>query len=277
MILSSVVVICIIATGIFGFAFDGVSNIKTSSIVLEVSKTIKLDKDIQAQDVVSLEIEKLDGGRQNNALKEQNIEITTETATISDTILDTLMKNLDSKTLSNRSANVANYIAEAKNLIVLSNKLATFKETDNYNLIDLSSYENAVSSRLARIPTLKPIPGNFPGWGGRIHPVFHYRQFHAASDQGAPKGTKIKAAASGYVITSSYDGRSGNYIIINHGNGFVTKYLHCSVRLVNVGDKVKKGDVIARVGSTGTATGPHLHFEVSYNGKPFNSQLILMQ
>ena len=274
---SAMIVISVIATGILGFTFGGISNTKTNANVVEASKSVKLDKDIQAQDVVSLEIEKLDGEKQNNALKEQNAKITTETATISDTILGALMKNLDSKTLSNRSADVTSYIAEAKNLIALNDKLTAFRKTDAYNLIDLSSYSNAVASRLVHIPTLKPVPGDFPGWGWRIHPIFHYLQFHAASDQGAPMGTPIKAAASGYVVRSSYDSASGNCIVINHGNGFVTTYMHCSVLLVHEGQQVNKGDIIGKVGMTGTATCPHLHFAVSYNGTPFNPQLILMQ
>lgn len=277
MLLSVMIFICIIATGILGFTFGGMSNGETNSNIVEASKTIKLDKDILAQDVVCLEIEKLDSEKQNDALKEQNIKNEEATATISDTILGALMSNLETKKVTNRSANVTSYVTEAKNLIVLNNKLSTFKKTDDYNLIDLSSYETAVTSRLAHIPTLKPIPGNFPDYGWRIHPIFHNKQFHAASDQGAPKGTPIKAAGDGYVVASSYNGSSGNYIVINHGNGFVTTYMHNSVNLVKAGKQVKKGEIIGKVGSTGTATGPHLHFAVSYNGTPFNPQTILIQ
>ena len=276
-LLSSMIVICIIATGILGFTFGGISNGKTNSIALEASKAIKLDKDVQAQDLASLEVEKLDEKRQNDVLKVQNTEITAKTATISDTILDTLMKNLESKSLTNRSANVSSYISEARNLIELSNKLNAFKRTADYNLIDLSTYANALSARLVRIPTLKPIPGDFSGYGWRIHPIFHYQQFHAAADQGAPTGTPIKAAGSGYIVRASYDSASGNCIVVNHGNGFVTTYMHCSAMLVHEGQQVNKGEIIGKVGMTGTATEPHLHFAISYNGTPFNPQLILMQ
>ena len=69
----------------------------------------------------------------------------------------------------------------------------------------------------------------------------------------------------------------GYHVIINHGNGFVTTYMHNSKNLVVAGQRVKKGDKIGLVGSTGTATGPHLHFAVAYNGTPFNPQKILMQ
>jgi murein DD-endopeptidase MepM/ murein hydrolase activator NlpD len=276
-LLSSVILICIIAAGVLGFTFGGISNGENNLNIQEASKTIRLDKDILAQDVTSLEIEKLDGQKQNNALQEQNAKITEETATISKTILGALMKNLESKSVTNRSLNVTSYIAEARNLIVLSNKLSAFKKTDDYDLIDLSSYSNAVASRLARIPTLKPIPGPYEGFGWRIHPVFHYRQFHPAADVGAATGTSVKASGAGYVVRASYDSQSGNCVIINHGNGFVTIYMHNSVMLVRAGQQVRKGDIIAKVGSTGTATGPHLHFQISYNGAPFDPRQILMQ
>lgn len=277
MLLSSMVIICIVATGILGFTFGGISNGGTNTNVLEASKTIKLDKDVMEQDLVCLEIEKLDGQKQNDVLKKQNSKITEESATISETILGALLNNLESKAVTNRSANVTSYIAEAKNLVVLNSKLSAFKKTDNYDLIDLSSYENALASRLDHIPTLKPIPGDFSGFGWRIHPIYHNKQFHAAADQGAAKGTPVKAAGAGYVVRASYDGSSGNCVVINHGNGFVTTYMHNSVMLVHAGQQVKKGDIIAKVGSTGTATGPHLHFAVSYNGTPFNPQKILIQ
>ena len=271
------VIICIIATGLLGFTFGGISNGDTTTNALEASKTIRLDKDVMEQDLACLEIEKLDSERLNSTLKEKNTKIEEASATITETILGALMSNLESKSVANRSASVTNYVTEAKNMLVLSSKLASFKKTDKYDLIDLSTYESALDSHLAHIPTLKPIPGDFPGYGWRIHPVYRYKQFHAAADQGAAKGTPIRAAGAGYVVQSSYNGSSGNFIVINHGNGFVTTYMHCSVLLARAGQQVKKGDIIAKVGSTGTATCSHLHFAVSYNGSPFNPQKILIQ
>ena len=79
-------------------------------------------------------------------------------------------------------------------------------------------------------------------------------------------GLNIVAALSGTVETVSYDRSSGNYVVLNHGNGVRTKYLHCSSTLVQVGQKVTQGQTIAKVGDTGVATGPHLHFSITiYN------------
>lgn len=276
-LLSSMVIICIVATGLLGFTFGTISNEDANVNALEASKTIQAEKDVMEQDLACLEIEKLDSEKQNEALEQENAKITEESAAITETILGALLSNLETQTVTNRSVSVTSYIAEARNLIVLNNKLNAFKQTDDYDLIDLSDYENAIDSRLDRIPTLKPIPGSYTGYGWRIHPVFHYSQFHGAADVGAATGTPIKAAGAGYVVQSGYNQYSGNFIVINHGNGFVTTYMHCSVLLVRAGQKVSKGTVIGKVGSTGTATCAHLHFAISYNGASFDPRKILMQ
>jgi murein DD-endopeptidase MepM/ murein hydrolase activator NlpD len=110
--------------------------------------------------------------------------------------------------------------------------------------------------------------GNF-GWpvSGRITQKFWTR--HPGIDIGAPKGTPVYAADSGYVVTAGWDQERVSYgfmILINHGNGFITRYAHLSAFNVEVGDSVKKGQIIGRVGSTGNSTGPHLHFEIIKNG-----------
>ncbi|MEA2021766.1 MAG: LysM peptidoglycan-binding domain-containing M23 family metallopeptidase, partial [Candidatus Caldatribacteriota bacterium] len=96
------------------------------------------------------------------------------------------------------------------------------------------------------------------------------KEFHTGIDIGSPTGTKIVAAESGKVSYAGYMRGYGNVIIISHNGGYSTVYGHCSVRLVKKGQYVKKGSIIGKVGSTGNATGPHLHFEIRLNGKPRN-------
>lgn len=114
-----------------------------------------------------------------------------------------------------------------------------------------------------------PTPGYYTitcPFGPRIHPILKVKKSHTGMDIGAPSGASVVAAADGTVIVSGYSGAYGNYIVIDHGGGTTTLYGHHSSNLVSKGAKVKKGQKIAKVGSTGWSTGPHLHFEVSVNG-----------
>lgn len=104
------------------------------------------------------------------------------------------------------------------------------------------------------------------GFGPRSQPVPGASTNHKGIDIGASHGSSIVAAAAGRVTTSTYSSSAGNYIVISHGNGLSTVYMHCSALYVSVGDTVSAGQAIAAVGSTGFSTGPHLHFGVIKNG-----------
>lgn len=108
-------------------------------------------------------------------------------------------------------------------------------------------------------------------YGTRVHPVTGKVKTHSGIDVGAGHGTNIYAAADGVVLVAGWNsGGYGNYVVINHGSGLTTLYAHCSSLNVSAGQSVKKGQVIAKVGSTGLSTGPHLHFEVLVNGSHTN-------
>ena len=98
---------------------------------------------------------------------------------------------------------------------------------------------------------------------------------HTGLDIACSKGTNIKSIAEGTVIFAERNGAYGNLVKIDHGNGVETWYAHCTKILTKVGDKVKAGDIIATVGSTGNATGPHLHLEVRIDGTAVNPQKYL--
>ena len=112
---------------------------------------------------------------------------------------------------------------------------------------------------------------------GSLSSSFGYRSFdnsfHKGIDLAAGSGTPIYAAADGTVMISGYSASAGNWIVINHGNGLVTKYMHCSVLYVHAGETVQKGQNIAGVGTTGYSTGNHLHFQVEVNGTAVNPYL----
>jgi murein DD-endopeptidase MepM/ murein hydrolase activator NlpD len=127
-------------------------------------------------------------------------------------------------------------------------------------------------ARLSRAWTgsfIKPADGPITsGFGSRYHPILHRTRMHTGIDIGAGYGAQIHAAGAGEVIFAGYRGGYGNCVIIDHGGGVSTLYGHCSSLNVSEGQQVSQGQSIARVGSTGLATGPHLHFEVRHNGTP---------
>lgn len=116
----------------------------------------------------------------------------------------------------------------------------------------------------------KPISGTVSSRFGSMSRV--RSGAHTGLDISAPYGTKIKAAASGTVVFAGYKGAYGNMVAIDHGNGVMTYYGHCSSLKVSIGQKVSQGTVIAAVGSTGNSTGNHLHLEIRVNGIAYNPQ-----
>lgn len=116
-------------------------------------------------------------------------------------------------------------------------------------------------------PVRGRLSSNF-GW--RYHPVLGRKKYHNGQDIAVPRRTPVHAADAGVVLVSGWQGGYGNFIAIDHGGGISTCYGHNSVLLVQVGERVTKGQQIALSGSTGLSTGPHLHFEVRKNGVPVN-------
>ena len=133
-----------------------------------------------------------------------------------------------------------------------------------------------VTSRRADVATgnrlVNPVRGArlTDRYGWRVHPIYRRKQFHAGIDLAASRGTAISAAAGGTVVYAGWMSGYGRLVVIRHPNGFSTRYGHCSSVRVRKGQNVRAGQVVAAVGSTGTATGNHLHFEVRRNGHPVN-------
>lgn len=156
----------------------------------------------------------------------------------------------------------------AKRLDFLSRQVE--ERGDRLGLLDSILTQQSVDKQL--LPSVLPIPGGIysSNFGWRIDPFNGRSSFHDGIDFEAAPGTKIIAAAAGVVVAAEYHPQYGNMIEIDHGNGLVTRYAHCSRLLAKVGDVVMKGAAIGEVGSSGRATGPHLHFEVRLHGTAQN-------
>ncbi|MFP5326142.1 MAG: M23 family metallopeptidase, partial [Acidimicrobiia bacterium] len=115
-----------------------------------------------------------------------------------------------------------------------------------------------------------PLPGArvTSPFGTRVHPIFLTARLHTGVDYGASAGTPIRSAGNGVVVFAGSRGGYGNATIIDHGGSLATLYAHQSAIVVKAGQRVTRGQVIGRVGSTGFSTGPHLHFEVRLAGAP---------
>lgn len=114
-------------------------------------------------------------------------------------------------------------------------------------------------------------------FGVRTHPISNELRFHAGIDIAADMNTPIYAAFDGVVSVAEYDEWNGNYLKITHDGGIMTVYCHCNTLKVKKGDTVKAGQVIATIGSTGSSTGPHLHFELRIDNVSYDPQIALTE
>jgi murein DD-endopeptidase MepM/ murein hydrolase activator NlpD len=172
-----------------------------------------------------------------------------------------LVESMDQENLATSIANTLNNLSART-----AYQAKSYKEIDGFiknkeQLLGCTPAIQPVSNKdLSRIAS---------GFGYRIDPVYKTTKFHAGLDFAAPQGTPIYATANGTVITAGNTGNGyGNHVVINHGYGYETLYGHMFRVKAHVGEKVKRGEVIGYVGSTGKSTGPHCHYEVHRNGDP---------
>ena len=150
------------------------------------------------------------------------------------------------------------------------------QNTDHFGLLDLLLTQRAAPA--ARLPTTIPLDSfqrlsSTYGW--RRHPFLGVPRVHEGLDFAALAGTPILAASGGIVRTATWQNGYGNLVEIDHGEGLLTRYAHARVLLVKVGELVRRGQMIARVGATGLSTGPHLHFEVRQHERALDPRVFL--
>ncbi len=172
-----------------------------------------------------------------------------------------LVQSMDQDNLATSIANTLNNISARINY-----------QTKSYN--EINGFIKNKEQLLACTPAIQPVSNKdlkriASGFGYRIDPVYKTTKFHAGLDFAAPQGTPIYATANGTVEVAGNTGNGyGNHVVINNGYGYSTLFGHMFKVKVRPGQKVKRGEVIGYVGSTGKSTGPHCHYEVHRNGEP---------
>lgn len=147
----------------------------------------------------------------------------------------------------------------------------------------LSEKSNALSSALPNAYPFAAIASHqdqkkpSSNYGLRIDPFTHTYKHHSGLDYSLPAGTPVLAAGDGKIKNVGYDQYSGQFIVIEHANGYTSKYAHLRAAFAVTGSTVKQGQQIGEVGSTGRSTSPHLHFEIGFNNAPINPLLVLNQ
>jgi murein DD-endopeptidase MepM/ murein hydrolase activator NlpD len=143
---------------------------------------------------------------------------------------------------------------------------------------EIKAYLHAQRDIYKATPKGLPVEGYISSnYGYRMHPITGRREFHSGVDISTGLGSPVRATADGIVIFSGWSAGNGNLVVIEHGRGFSTVYAHNRKTIVRIGQTVRRGDVISYAGSTGTSTGPHVHYEVWKYGKHINPDNFLKE
>jgi murein DD-endopeptidase MepM/ murein hydrolase activator NlpD len=136
---------------------------------------------------------------------------------------------------------------------------------------DIKDYLSKQRGVYVATPRGWPVDGHMTSpFGERVHPITGKAEYHTGVDIAAEPGSPVRATADGIVSFAGWSGANGNLVVLEHGLGFSTFYAHNRLVAVKVGQKVRRGDVISYLGSTGNSTGPHVHYEVWHDGKAVN-------
>jgi murein DD-endopeptidase MepM/ murein hydrolase activator NlpD len=222
-------------------------------------------------------IDQLNADKAVLAAREQQMEVTEQAIEATEAEAEEQVAQLQELFTEAREAKAAvkSLISQRANALRIAEEEQAAEEQ---RLADLEAAREALQAQIAQSAStgtatgklIWPMPGYSAGGGvgWRVHPVYGYKSCHTGVDISAPSGTQIIAARGGTVIWTKSGGPYGNNTLIDHGNGLATFYAHQTSFAVSGGERVRKGEVIGYVGSTGYSTGPHLHFEVHINGVP---------
>jgi murein DD-endopeptidase MepM/ murein hydrolase activator NlpD len=250
-----------------------IENARLENINMENNEKLQVivkETDRLSEELKQLAEQKMEIGVKLNSVEKTTDEQVGEPIELSSVRMNSSMLTnaLQPQILANNDTFNTQFSAVEQDLLNLSLQLSSEKvvyERIDDKLEEMIPYWEAYPSIL---PVDSYVTSPF-GWrrnpfGGRSS------EFHRGVDLAASTGTPVKATGKGKVISATYDTTYGRIIVIDHGYGFVTRYAHNSQLLVKAGDEVERGDIIAKSGSTGRSTGPHVHYEVLVDGEPQN-------
>jgi murein DD-endopeptidase MepM/ murein hydrolase activator NlpD len=228
------------------------------SIALE-SRLASLEENMQFTELQSLRMS-------NEWLKNRVVVLQEERAVL----LDTAVADLNKKGMIIESI-LSSVGVDIKVQVSNENSGGPFTssvvETKDELILRTDQYLDTIQN----VPLGAPVPGVLTSrFGRRLDPINGKSAYHQGVDIRGRAGSDVKATANGIVKKANYDRGNGRYVLIDHGNGFITKYAHLKKSLVQKGDTVERGQVIGLVGSTGRSTGPHVHYEIHYDEKILN-------
>ena len=255
--------------------------------VMETSRALYDQNYEYVQTVIARKQEALAEYAEKIGLTEEDLEENLDRINSAGDNIDKVKKELEAEQERKRQEELRRQAEEAKRRAEEERKRAEEEKKKQQQASQQSQQER--NAKYANVPhtgvssasdlTLKdeknpnkmiwPLPGDSrtgSGFGPRRAPIKGASTFHNGVDIGAKFGSQIVASLAGTVRYAGYNSTAGNYVEIDHGNGYVTRYLHASKLLVKKGDKVLQGQVIALIGSTGVSTAPHLHFSVVIDG-----------
>ena len=161
---------------------------------------------------------------------------------------------------------------EIENLLSSVDDMITKVKFEKNQAKEIANQLNLNQKLYESIPAIKPTVGNYSinGFGMRRHPILGIRKFHSGLDINCNWGTPVRSSGDGRVVAVERQSGFGLVVEIDHGFGYLTIYAHLSKSLVKRGDRVTRGQLIAKSGNSGLSSGPHLHYEVHHNGKALN-------
>jgi murein DD-endopeptidase MepM/ murein hydrolase activator NlpD len=230
-------------------------------------RSVALQQKVARVDVEKAQVDELQRLRKSNALLKNRMAVLQEEKA---RILDSAVADLSTKTKAIESLlnSVGVDIQVQESTRNSGGPFTQYgQEPKDELILQTARYLNTIHN----VPLGAPVPGVLTSkFGKRIDPINGKPAYHRGVDIRGRMGTDVKATAAGTVVIQNYNKSSGRYLVLDHGNGFRTRYAHLKKSLVQKGDIVQRGQVIGLVGNSGRSTGPHVHYEIRYQDKIVN-------